>query len=94
MKQLRFIVELNHQQGEYEAHHCFLLSAPTRAKAQREAEEHARTWYGDDADSEDDGDHYFGCGEICITLAQVEQISETTYQELLNVFHDMTGKGT
>lgn len=92
MKKLRFLVELNHQQGEYESHHCFLLTATVPAKARAAAEEFARTWYGDDADSEDEGDHYFGCGEVCITLAQVEQISETAYQELLNVFHDLTSK--
>ena len=96
MSDKHYYVELNHQQGEFQSHHSFLVTASSQDEAEKQAEGIASRWWGDCENQPDENElnYEFNGGEIIIEVGSVTEISNTTYNEIKGkgISYDLTSR--
>ena len=69
------------RQGEYEFNQKSVHKTPKDEEF--DAEEYAKDYYGfaDDPDN-DDGSYYFNCGNVCVEVYKIQEITQKEYNVL------------
>lgn len=73
-----FIAQVEERNGEYEYSTTILIVQTTKRKAEKVHTKICKYWYGE----KDNDKYYFNCYEVSVCEGMLEEITETTYNEI------------
>lgn len=77
-----YIAKINERNGEYEYSHITRMKLDTDEKPEEALKNIASTWYGGEADAQDDDCFYFHDGCVCVTPGEIHEVSEQIFDAL------------